>query len=114
MNSLKECRSEILYIDETDRRWPNKFFYRLLSIHSYLLSKMHQCLFYTVSTAGSRLCLTTGTWRVSSEFIKLHWIFRYISENENSDHKLQINSNLHYGNVADTISLLQVMSGFME
>lgn len=114
MNSFKECRSEILYMDKTDRKRPNKNFYRLLSTHSYLLSKMHQCLLNTGSTAGSRLCLTTGTWRVSSEFIKFYWIYRCISENENSDHRLQMNSKLHYGNVADMISLLQATPGFRE
>lgn len=114
MNSFKECRSEILYMDETARRRPNRIFYRLLRIHSYLLSKMHQCLFNTGSTAGSRLCLATGTWRVSTEFIKFHWIYRCISENENSDQRLQMNSNLHNSYVADTISLLHTLPGFME
>lgn len=114
MNSFMECRSEIHYMDETARRRSNRSFYRLLRIHSYLLSKMHQCLFNTGSTAGCRLCLTTGTWRVSSEFITFHWTYRCISENENSDQRLQINSNLHYRNGADMISLLQAMTGVME
>lgn len=35
-------------------------------------------------------------YEVSSEFITFHWIYQCICENENFDHRLQINSNLHY------------------
>lgn len=111
INGFKRRRSEI-YMDETARRRPNRIFYRLLRIHSYLLSKMHQCLFNTGSRAGNRLCLTIATWRVSSDFITFHWIYRCISEHENSDQRLQINSNLHYSNAADLITSDHAMSSW--
>lgn len=53
-------------------------------------------------------------YEVSSEFITFHWIYRYICENENFDHKLKLILTCTIGNVTDMISLLQAMPGFTE